>query len=60
MTEVLSLNYLRQTPLPRIKELVRGAASTTRHVNWHDVAVALIERIEDAKGYPRILYEDEW
>lgn len=50
-------SYLRQLPMPRLVELVRGAAVTPRAVSWHDVCIVLLERIEDAEGYPHILYE---
>lgn len=49
--------YLRQLPMPRLIELVRGAAVAPRPVNWHDVCIVLLERIEDAEGYPHVLYE---
>lgn len=50
-------SYLRTLPMPRLVELVRGAAVAPRVVNWHDVCVVLLERIEDAEGYPHVLYE---
>lgn len=50
-------SYLRTLPMPRLVELVRGAAVAPRAVNWHDVCIVLLERIEDAEGYPHVLYE---
>lgn len=55
----LDKSYLRTLPMPRLVELVRGAAVTPRAVSWHDVCLVLLERIEDAKGFPDVLY-DEW
>ena len=55
----MNKSYLRTLPMPRLVELIRGAAVVSRPVNWHDVCIVLLERIEDAKGYPVILYE-EW
>ena len=57
---VTDLSHLRQLPLSRIKEIVRNPTVSPYPVDWHGVATALIERIEDAKGYPRVLYDDEW
>lgn len=51
-------SYLRTLPMPRLVELVRGAAVAPRPVNWHDVCIILLERIEDAKGFPGVLYDD--
>ncbi len=53
----LDKSYLRTLPMPRLVELVRGAAVAPRVVNWHDVCIVLLERIEDAEGYPHVLYE---
>jgi hypothetical protein len=58
--DLYTLSYFRQLPMPRLVEIIRGSAVIPPgvYIDWRDVCIALLERIEDARGYYGVLYED--